>query len=420
MEINIPYDPLPKQQKFHHSDKPFRLYSGAVGAGKTLSLCAEALRLAIEYPGSIGLLGRYNYSDLKRTTLFTFMELIDDMPEGIYNYNKSDGVFKLLLPERETSIIYFMRLDILTPIKSLNLDYFGVDETTEVPKEVWDLLVTRLRHGKINRLIGFGATNPDSKSHWLYKYFYDSNDSDYDLIETYSFENTYLPEHYLKQLDKMKVDKDFYDRYVMGKWGSFKGLVYKSFNRGIHVIENRNPHPDSRVYRTIDFGYNNPFVCLFVERTKDDEWIIFDEHYQKEMLLSEHVIEINRRNYPIENTWCDPSAKQERMELQSLGIECSPGNNDVKAGILAVKELLAIDKNNRCKLKVCKRCINVIKEFESYKYKTKDDVISDEVVKEMDHAQDCLRYLILSETGGFNPQFSEEDVLITSQGSVFR
>ena len=404
MIINLNYDPLEKQYQFHNSNKPFRLYSGAVGAGKTLALCMEGLKLALQYPGSIGLLGRYNYTDLKRTTLFTFQEILEKFPSEMINYNKSDATLKITIKDK-TSIIYFIHLDDVSPVKSLNLDWFGVDETTEITKEVWDLLTTRLRHGVIKRACGFGATNPESKSHWLYEYFYESNDSDYELIETYSYENIHLPEHYKKQLEKMKIDQDFYDRYVMGKWGSFKGLVYKVFNRSMHVINDKVPHEESRVYRTIDFGYNNPFVCLFVERTKDDEWIIFDEHYQKEMLLNEHTVEIKRRNYKIENTWCDPSAKQERMELDSLDIKCNPANNDVTAGILKVKEMMTPDKNNRCKLKICKRCINTIREFESYKYKMKDDKATDEVVKENDHAMDCLRYLIFSELGGFIPNF---------------
>jgi phage terminase large subunit len=419
MIINLNYDPLPKQYSFHNSSKPFRLYSGAVGAGKTYALCMEALKLAFKYPGSIGLLGRYTYADLKLTTLFTFLEIIDQFPKELYTYNKSDHMFRLKLPNKAESIILFKQLDELRALKSLNLDWFGVDEVTEVSKEVWDLLETRLRHGVISKLIGFAATNPDSKSHFIYKLFFENTDIDYEVIETHSLENIHLPQHYQAKLKKMESDSDFYDRYVMGKWGSFKGMVYKVFNRAIHVIENRIPAKDSRIYRGIDFGYNNPFVCLFFERTNDNEWIIFDEHYEREQLLSHHALEIKRRNYSIENTWCDPSAKQERMELEALGISCQPGNNDVDAGILKVKEMLAIDQNGRCRLKICKRCINTIREFESYKYKVKDDIISDDVVKENDHSMDLTRYVLLTEEGGFQPNYSEADILTYETRRVF-
>jgi phage terminase large subunit len=419
IDINIPYKPLEKQKLFHKSKKPFRLYSGAVGAGKTLALCMEGIKLAFKYPGSRGLLGRYNYTDLKRTTLQTFLEVIRPIPERFYSYNKSDAEFKLKIPGRPESLILFIHLDDLQAIRSLNLDWFGVDEVTEVGKDVWALLETRLRNGVIDRLIGFGATNPDSKNHWAYKIFFENTDDDYEAIETFSYENTYLPKHYTAKLKKMEADTDFYDRYVLGKWGSFKGLVYKVFNRNIHIVPPRVPDPESRIYRGIDFGYNNPFVCIWLERTKDDVWYLFDEYYEREKLLSEHSIEIKRRNYEIERTYVDPSAKQERMELENelndgtyneYGL--TPANNDVKAGILKVKEMLALDKNNRCRLYVCKNCVNVIKEKESYKYKVKDGIVLDEVVKENDHAMDAERYTIYTELGGFNPSFDKSDNLI--------
>ena len=48
------YDPLPAQTAFHTSTAKWRLYAGAVGAGKTKAGSREAIRTAIEMERSAG------------------------------------------------------------------------------------------------------------------------------------------------------------------------------------------------------------------------------------------------------------------------------------------------------------------------------------------------------------------------------
>jgi hypothetical protein len=71
-EIRLNYSPLPKQAEFHASDARFRFFGGGWGNGKTSAGCVEAFSLAMEYPGSMGLICRKTRPELKATTQHQF------------------------------------------------------------------------------------------------------------------------------------------------------------------------------------------------------------------------------------------------------------------------------------------------------------------------------------------------------------
>lgn len=67
----------------------------------------------------------------------------------------------------------------------------------------------------------------------------------------------------------------------MAEFKTFTGLVYKEFESEIHVVK---PFPIPRhwrVYRGMDFGSNNPTVCVWVALDDDDNMWIYDEHYEQ-------------------------------------------------------------------------------------------------------------------------------------------
>ena len=63
MELKI--DLSPTQERFHTSPSRFRAMICGLGAGKTFSGCLEAVRMALEYPKSSGVIVASTYSNLK-------------------------------------------------------------------------------------------------------------------------------------------------------------------------------------------------------------------------------------------------------------------------------------------------------------------------------------------------------------------
>jgi len=198
---------------------------------------------------------------------------------------------------------------------------------------------------------------------------------------------------------------------IKGYFAAFAGAVYKSFKRDAHVVE-PFPIPDDWTrYRAIDFGFNNPFACLWFARDNDRRWYVYAEHHQSRETLAYHAERIKqisgREKYRA--TWADHDS-QDCCELRQLGIPTTPAKKDVHLGIEAVQSALKVQDNGKPRLFIFKTCKNTIKEISGYKWaegtETKD--AKDEPFKVNDHACDCVRYAIYGIEGKWF--FSESDL----------
>jgi len=108
-----------------------------------------------------------------------------------------------------------------------------------------------------------------------------------------------LPEDYLERLGAMRGR--YYDRYVLGLWASYEGVVYgEVWDPNIHVPERPKewdrwggyPPPDWPRFRSFDFGFNNPFVCQWWARDDDEVYWRYREIYMSHRTLPEHKAQI--------------------------------------------------------------------------------------------------------------------------------
>src|ERR1039458_1427148 len=89
-ERQIKYDPLPSQTLFHECPARFKGFSGPVGSGKSQALCQEAIRLAYQNPGRMGLLGAPTYPMLRDATQAALFEILGDNQIPL-DHNKEIG-----------------------------------------------------------------------------------------------------------------------------------------------------------------------------------------------------------------------------------------------------------------------------------------------------------------------------------------
>src|SRR5271154_6473958 len=80
-EIDLSYEPFPKQQEFHKSPAKYRLFGGAAGPGKSKALLMEAILQANDHPNSNTLLLRRTFPELEQTLLHYFRR---DVPRDLY------------------------------------------------------------------------------------------------------------------------------------------------------------------------------------------------------------------------------------------------------------------------------------------------------------------------------------------------
>ena len=186
---------------------------------------------------------------------------------------------------------------------------------------------------------------------------------------------------------------------IKGFFASFMGAVYKAFSKKTHVVKPfRIPESWER-YRGIDFGFNNPFVCLWMARNPDGIWYVYDEHYRPRATIGSHAGVIDRISGAEQYiaTYADHDA-QDRAELWELGIYTMPARKEKRSGIEAVQRMLKIRGNGKPRLYIFENCINTIKEMSAYHYAEGTDLKDpqDEPVKKDDHTLDALRYIILA------------------------
>ena len=210
------------------------------------------------------------------------------------------------------------------------------------------------------------------------------------------------------------------------------GLVYPDFDLETHVIDDfypweRKEEVDGKVqtvfnegwpatytlYRGIDVGWRNPTACLFAAVNKDGEIFIYDEYYLGDIGLPDHVDNILAKSGSTAFRWTviDPATEQpDPVTGDSLsnfiaqrGLLTTPGNNRVIEGIAEVTDHLRVHPTTgRASIYICKRCVNGIKEFRTYRWSDQSRMTrgktnpKETVQKKDDHWLDALRYLVMS------------------------
>ncbi len=229
-------------------------------------------------------------------------------------------------------------------------------------------------------------------------------DNDWISWQFTSYDNPYLDP---KEIDKAKKELtvDAFAQEYLAEFKKHTGLIYKEFDRKIHVIEPKELPSYWQFYRSMDFGAVNPTACLWIAVDTQDNIYIFDEYYERgrtSKFNAETIVA--KTKHQILSTFGDPSAEQSQLDYAQYGIFVASAvkfytdNQDwVKSGIDKVSQYIKLDSiTQRPRLYVFNTCVNTIKEFETYAWQEQSTTVnSKEVpVKENDHLMDALRYFI--------------------------
>ena len=276
------------------------------------------------------------------------------------------------------------------------------DEITQAPKNFVKMAQSRCRgEGKI--WPKFWTCNPDMPEHYIMQEYIMNSDIDVKIWEFTMDDNPVLSKEYVDEL-KSSYSGIFYDRYILGKWVHAEGMVYDEYVRSTHIVDQFEIPEHWRKCRSIDYGYTNPFVCLWGTIDSDGRLFIYDEHYQSKQLMEYHATEIKKRTGNFEFTVADHDA-QDNAELRSYDIYTKNAKKEVIAGIQAVKNRFKILEDNKPRLYITNNCVNLIREVGLYRWQTiKKGNEKEEPTKENDHAMDSLRYMVMELDKGIRPR----------------
>ena len=217
IQIENNYVPTATQEVAHRAVQRYKLFGGAMGGGKTRWLCEEVKDLVLRYPGNRVIMARYHLSDFKNSTLKTLLECLPQ--ELVRNHNQADHTIYV---KNGSEIIYMGMAEEqnISKIKSMEIGAFALDEASEIPKEQFLLLQSRLRRrlpsGVFPPYYGLLATNPDDC--WLKDDFVlGGGGTDYIFIPSLPRDNPYLPEDYEDMLRK-SYPEDWVKIFLEGSW----------------------------------------------------------------------------------------------------------------------------------------------------------------------------------------------------------
>lgn len=389
-----PYEPFGGALELWLSESREVAIVGPAGTGKTRGVLELGYWRANEYPGSRHLFCRKTRASMTQSVLVTWESKVipelDPVLSGADKAHRQEYVF----PNGSTIVVG--GLDNPDRIMSTEYDTITVFEATEVSVGDYEMLLSRLRNGKMPRQQVVLDLNPASPSHWIYTAI---NDGPIQHIVSRHSDNPTVTKEYLETLSRLTGPRRA--RLYLGQWAGAEGLVYDNWDRAVHVRDAAASGVASVVIG-VDDGYTNPFAALRLEVDGDMRVHVAEEVYASGMQVSDRLaamVKLCGADEP-EAIVIDPSSPDLIAAARAEGLSAKKANNEVLAGINRVAERLGLAGDGRPRLTVSPTCKNIIREMESYEWMP--DKPKDTPKKENDHACDALRYgvMYLDKLGG--------------------
>jgi PBSX family phage terminase large subunit len=369
---------------------------------------------AFQFPLSRQLIARKHKSHAK-TSIWN-----DTLKKYLANYIPSNTYSK---SETELSVVFYNGSSIIVgglddserTEKILGNEYITVflNEATQLSWNAVQIIMTRLAQKARDKENSLAVPklimdcNPRTPGHWLHAVGVRNMDPDngkpladrqkWRRVHWSAYDNiSNLPKSYIETLEALpEVARD---RMLNGIWRSHEGLVYNEFDESIHVIKPFEIPASWKRFRAIDFGYTNPFVCLWGALDEDGRLYIYREIYKRQTLVSEHAEIINKLSdgEKISCTVADHDAS-ERAALEKSGIFTEKARKNIVQGIQTVKCRLLPQKDNRPRLFFFDNLKHTLSEIYNYSWapQNEDQASKEEPFKKDDHAMDALRYMAM-------------------------
>jgi len=159
---------------------------------------------------------------------------------------------------------------------------------------------------------------------------------------------------------------------------SLENIVFDEFDPLVHVKQ-VDFDPSLPLYRSLDFGFVNPFVCLWIQVDSDGVVRVIDEYIRSRATIEVHAAEIKGR-LPIREeqvaaTFCDPAGAGVNdvtgtsvvRELRQLGINTRFKRSSILEGVELIRRAIR-DGSGTSTLVISPRCVRLIEALQCYHY----------------------------------------------------
>lgn len=405
------------------------MVSGPAGTGKSVACLTRMHQLAVNNPRFRGLVLRNTRSSLTNTGLVTFEQWVLGLDHSLV-VNGPRRRYRETYEYPNGAVIDIGGMDKPSKVLSSEYDVIYVQQAEELSEEAWETLITRLRNYRLPWQQIIGDCNPGAPTHWIKgrvksgaMRFLESRHEDNPALWDGSGW-TEQGKDYLRKLDALTGVRKRRLRY--GEWVSAEGAIYGDYwDRAVHMVE---PFPIPKEwprYRSIDFGFTNPFVVQWWAQDPDGRLYLYRELYQTQKTVKDMADSIKywerwylKRKDEFGNFLPNPEREfitatvadwdaEDRATLEAEGITTEPADKRVKVGIEAVQHRMERAGDGKPRLFVlanylvdldvslleAKKPTCFTDEVDGYIWADKAN--KEEPVKRDDHACDAARYMIM-------------------------
>lgn len=198
----------PYQEKFLLSKKRYPALIAGIGTGKTFMMLSKAWRFCQQYPNSLGLITRKEFTDLRDSTMRDFTNYF-----GVTVNSNKDFEF------RNGSTIMFRHGSELNVLKNINLSFFGIEQAEEFETdETFVFLRDRLRRQSAPLRQGFIIANAQGHN-WIWRLWVNNPGKEFDCYQATTFDNKHnLPPDFIEDLREMEISApNHYKQYILNQ-----------------------------------------------------------------------------------------------------------------------------------------------------------------------------------------------------------
>jgi hypothetical protein len=195
---------------------------------------------------------------------------------------------------------------------------------------------------------------------------------------------------------------------MLCKRPSLENVVFDEFDPAIHV-QAVDYDPNIPLYRALDFGFVNPFVCLWIQVDGTGVVRVIDEYVRARATIDVHAAEMKTRTpcpeEQVAATFCDPAGAGANdvtgtsvvRELRTLGINTRYRRSMIVEGIELIRRAIR-DGSGKSTLVISPRCPRLIEALQCYHYPDSLGPIGEIPLKDglYDHPIDALRYFFVN------------------------
>lgn len=370
----------------------FRVLVAGRRWGKSVLSRMIVLKWAVENPGLYWIVS----PTYKTSKMIHWTSLQDEIPNKLIS--KKNEV-ELSLTLTNGSVIQLRGAENPDSLRGVKLKGLVVDEVASIRNFDW--LWSEVLRPTLTDYVAPALFLGTPKGFDHFYNLYNINSGNFKSFRFTTYDNPHISK---AEVDKAKEEltEDVFAQEYLADFRKYTGLVYKEFNRDIHVKD----IPDFQTaywIRGLDRGFTNPTAVAIIAVDKDGNWYQTNEIYETQLTnpkLADKLREVSGERQ-FELSTMDSAAASDIRELADLGQDFIPvkkesgesGINYVSYKIQKLTERLRVKADGKPSYYIHPRCENTIKEFEFYRWAEKKNELSTEPEspeKLSDHMMDAV------------------------------